>query len=191
MNKYDTVINALSSTTAPGSSCVGAAIRIALTHPSGSSAWRGAFCLCRGGQATPEKRWYRAASGSGNSKGWLPGGARRQCPGGSRRGRYGCDKAGGEATLSIQRARLDSSVLSGSTRFALSDALSEAAFHVEGLVLLKHVVAGTGELVGERHAGHDRVGARLLAFVEALGFGAVAACEVGGLHERPGEGCRF
>src|SRR5882762_3921273 len=101
---------------APGSSCVRAAIRIALTHPSGSSGKR-ATSLRRDGLAIPEKRWYRAASDSTSSEPWLPLGARRQCPGGSRRGRCGYDEAGGEAALSIQRVRFASSVLSGSTRF--------------------------------------------------------------------------
>jgi hypothetical protein len=50
--------------------------------------------------ATPEKRWYRAASdsASASSEKWLPLGARRQRPGGSRRRRCGYDEMGGEAS---------------------------------------------------------------------------------------------
>src|SRR5579859_242821 len=171
---------------APGSSCVRAAIRIALTHPSGSSGKRAAS-LRRGGLATPEKRWYRAASDSTSSELWLAPGTRRQCPGGSRRGRCGIDEIGGEATLSIQRVRLGSSVLAGSTRFALKTRLCETALYIEGLGLLKHVVAGAREFVGERLGGHDIVGARALALIEALGLGAVAAGKVSRLDERPGK----
>src|SRR5712664_3829038 len=151
--------------TAPGSSCVGAAIRIALTHPSGSSKRRAAG-LGRGGLAIPEKRWYRAASDATSSEPWLPPGARRQCPGGSRRGRCGIDDIGGEATLSIQRYELGSSVLAGSMRFALKTRLCETTLHIEGLSLLEPVVAGPRELVRERLGRHDSVGARAFALIE-------------------------
>jgi hypothetical protein len=85
---------------APGSSCLRAAISIALTHPSGLSATHTARGLHRGGLATPEKRWYRAVSDSTSSSSikWLALGAGRQRRRGSRRRRYRYDEVGGEAS---------------------------------------------------------------------------------------------
>ena len=52
---------------------------------------------------------------------------------------------------------------------------------------MEHVVAGACKLVRERFGRHDRVGVRLLAFIETLGFGAKAARKVRRLDERPGQ----
>src|SRR6478752_1149839 len=70
-------------------------------------------------------------------------------------------------------------------RFAID--LRETALHIKGLMLLQHMVASTRELVRERLARNDRVGVGLLALVEALGFRAIAAREMGRLDERPRE----
>src|SRR5712691_5642480 len=118
---------------------------------------REARCLSLrpGGCATPEERWYRAASnrvahravaavGSAPAFEWL-----------AVAGDADTMNWGGKARHPFRWLGCGSSVYPGLTRFAMNSELGEAALHVEGFPLLEHVVAGTREFVRERFGGHD------------------------------------
>src|SRR5215210_5159526 len=68
-------------------------------------------------------------------------------------------------------------------RFAMVS--RETALHIEGLMLLQHMVASTRELVGECLHCERRVRVCFLAFVEAFGLRAAAAGVMRRLDERP------
>jgi hypothetical protein len=68
--------------------------------------WNAYRCgLHPGGSATPEERWYHAVSKGRVHSEWLPR-LRRQSLSGSRHRRFGFDRSGGEAAVSIHTAGL-------------------------------------------------------------------------------------
>src|SRR5215475_14611227 len=68
----------------------------------------------------------------------------------------------------------------------LAKPLPETATHIEGFLLAQHVVARSRQLVRQSLGRQDAIGLALLAFIEALGWRAVAASEVGCFYEGPG-----
>src|SRR6266446_3060720 len=137
--------------------------------------------LCRprtrpGGLATPEEHWYRASSKSLLTVRWLPT-AWHQSRSGSRRRRPGFDKRAEAASIQSGGSRPVNPL---ARCFCMDPRSSETTLHVEERLLLEHVIASARQLVRERLGGHDAVGPRLLALIEAPGFGTITARKVRG-----------
>src|SRR5215831_16828018 len=69
----------------------------------------------------------------------------------------------------------------------LAKPLSETQVHIEGLLVLQHVVTRPRQLVRERLERQDPIRSALLAIIETPGLRTAAQRKVRRFHERPGE----